>query len=392
MKIYCEWLDKTPTQLIDEADFETETIRLKKRRKINNYLIDFKAFLRTKDIAPKTISAYYGAVISFYKRSQVELPELPREGRVEPLKENRYFLKKDELIEVLSVCDVIERAIVLTGVSSGLSAEEVIELKIREFKEGYDPKTEITTLRLRRQKTNVDFITFLTPEASRAVWEYIKYRSRTVKTSHKMRIEQLEKQKVTTDDGYLFILSRIPPEYLETKNEELRKFNIHAMLNLYRKISVKAKKNTPEGCWNIIRSHNMRKFFNSTLKNVGADHDFVEFCMGHRLSDTKMAYYEGDPVKLREIYARYIPYLTIQKDLDITETPDFKRLTEENKDLKALVERLIPPWVAGISERIEERSKKMTEEERSLVKEHKSLKKMVNNLEIPQKVKQEEKV
>ncbi|KKG05876.1 hypothetical protein DU40_13600 [Methanosarcina mazei] len=207
-----------------------------------------------------------------------------------------------------------------------------------------------------------------------------------------MRIEQLEKQKVTTDDGYLFILSRIPPEYLETKNEELRKFNIHAMLNLYRKISVKAKKNTPEGCWNIIRSHNMRKFFNSTLKNVGADHDFVEFCMGHRLSDTKMAYYEGDPVKLREIYARYIPYLTIQKDLDITETPDFKRLTEENKDLKALVERLIPPWVAGISERIEERSKKMTEEERSLVKEHKSLKKMVNNLEIPQKVKQEEKV
>ncbi|KKG05877.1 hypothetical protein DU40_13605 [Methanosarcina mazei] len=183
MKIYCEWLDKTPTQLIDEADFETETIRLKKRRKINNYLIDFKAFLRTKDIAPKTISAYYGAVISFYKRSQVELPELPREGRVEPLKENRYFLKKDELIEVLSVCDVIERAIVLTGVSSGLSAEEVIELKIREFKEGYDPKTEITTLRLRRQKTNVDFITFLTPEASRAVWEYIKYRSRTVKTS-----------------------------------------------------------------------------------------------------------------------------------------------------------------------------------------------------------------
>lgn len=335
MKIYCEWLNKTPTELIDEADFETENIRLKKRRKINNYLIDFKALLRTKDIAPKTISAYYGAVLSFYRRNQVELPDLPREGRVEPLKENRYFLKKEELLETLNVCDVLERAIVLTGVSSGLSAEEVIELKIKEFKEGYDPKTEITTLKLRRKKTDVDFITFLTPEASRAIWNYLEFRNKKLKNKNKRREIQLSKQYVTSDDGYLFIMQRIPPEYLETKNEELRKFNIHAILNLYRKISLKAKKNTPEGCWNIIRSHNMRKFFNSTLKNAGADHDFVEYCMGHRLSGTKSAYYEGDPVKLREIYQKYIPYLTIQKDLDISETPDFKRLSEELENVKA---------------------------------------------------------
>jgi integrase len=248
-------------------------------------------------------------------------------------------LKKEEIWEALNMCDVLERAIVLTGVSSGLSAEEIIELKVKNFKEGYDPKTEITTLKLRRQKTNVDFITFLTPEASRAIFDYLEFRNKKLKNKNKRREIQLSKQYVTSDDDYLFIMQRIPPEYLETKNDELRKFNTHAMLNLYRNISVKAQKNTPEGCWNIIRSHNMRKFFNSTLKNSGADHDFVEYCMGHRLSDTKSAYYEGDPEKLREIYARYIPYLTIQKDLDISETPDFKRMAEELENLKAENER-----------------------------------------------------
>lgn len=338
LKIYCEWLGKTPTQLIDEADFETENIKLKKRRKINNYLLDFKAFLRTKDIAPKSISLYFTAILSFYRRNQVELPDLPREGRAEVLKENRYFLNKDEIWEALNVCDVLERAVVLTGVSSGLSAEEIIELKIREFKEGYDSKTEITTLKLRRQKTNVDFITFLTPEASRAVWAYLKFRDKKPKNNNARRIKQLEKQNIASDDGYLFILQRVPDEYLTTGNEELRKIKTKVFTGIYRKISLKAQKNTPEGCWNIIRSHNMRKFFNSTLKNVGADHDFVEYCMGHRLSDTKMAYYEGDPVKLRNIYQKYIPYLTIQKDLDISETPDYKRMTKEIEGLKAKLE------------------------------------------------------
>jgi hypothetical protein len=58
----------------------------------------------------------------------------------------------------------VEKAILLTGVASGLSAQEIIKLKSKDFTKGYDPETEITTLKLRREKVNFDFITFLSPE------------------------------------------------------------------------------------------------------------------------------------------------------------------------------------------------------------------------------------
>lgn len=380
IKIFCEWLNKTPTEIIAEADYEAVNIPLMKNRGIEDRLLDFKAFLRSKDLSPKSISSYFGAILSFYKHHHVDIPALPREGRVEPLKVNRHFLKKDEIAEALNVCDVFERAIMLTELSSGLSAEEVSELKIKQFKEGYDPSTEITTLDLRRGKTGVDFITFLSPEASRAIWDYLKFRNTKLKNRGRKREKQLEKQNIVSDDGYLFILQRVPNEFLITGNEELRKIKTKVVVNLYRIISEKAHKDSPEKSWNIIRSHNMRKFFNSTLKNAGADHDFVEFCMGHRLSGTKMAYYEGDPVKLRDIYARFIPYLTIQKDLDISETPDYKRLTEELEKVKSDNEKLNTQLLSIELEQIREMEKRFEklspeeqEEIRKQMKHHKTL-------------------
>src|SRR5690606_21416320 len=139
----------------------------------------------------------------------------------------------------------LEKAIMLTELSSGLGAEEVCELTIRQFKEGYDPHTEITTLDLRRGKTGVDYITFLSPEASRAVWEYLKFRDKKSKYNDVKRVKQLEKQYVYSDDGYLFILRNISDEYNETKDEELRKMKTKHIVNLYRKISLNSQKNKP---------------------------------------------------------------------------------------------------------------------------------------------------
>jgi len=53
----------------------------------------------------------------------------------------------------------LEKAIVLVGVSGGLSSNESINLKVGIFKDGYDSTTGITTLKIRRGKTKTDFIT-----------------------------------------------------------------------------------------------------------------------------------------------------------------------------------------------------------------------------------------
>jgi len=91
---------------------------------------------------------------------------------------------------------------------------------------------------------------------------------------------------------------------------------------------------TPSGNWGLIRSHNMRKYFNSALLNAGADSFIVDFWMGHTLDETKSAYFRASN-GLRDIYLKFVPYLTIQKEADVSESPEYLRLKQENQILQA---------------------------------------------------------
>ena len=111
------------------------------------------------------------------------------------------------------VADPLEKALILCGVSSGLGANEICNLQVKDFKKGYDQKTDITTLKLRRKKAGFDFVTFLSPESSRAIQDYLDYRNRI--TSEPRHVERLKKQKVYSDNDYLFIRRQVLPEYLK---------------------------------------------------------------------------------------------------------------------------------------------------------------------------------
>lgn len=80
------------------------------------------------------------------------------------------------------------------------TANEIINLRVRDFKKGYDPETGITTLDLRRRKVGFDFVAFLSPEVSKAVQNYLSFRGRTEKAAKKPMLEQLEKQRVFDDE------------------------------------------------------------------------------------------------------------------------------------------------------------------------------------------------
>ncbi|WP_440951483.1 tyrosine-type recombinase/integrase [Methanococcoides sp. FTZ1] len=283
-----------------------------------------------------TIKGYLTGAKSFYRCFDIDLPNLPRNtSKPRPLKKHSEIPTKDELREVLKVCDLREKAMILVGISSGLSGNEIINLKLKSFLEGYDPDTEITTFDLRREKVGFDFITFLTPEASRAVWDYLNYRNRHVETNITHRKNQLKKQHTFDDKGYLFIKKFIDDEFLETGDEELRKLDKNTFFKLYRTVSDKAGKASIPGDWNKIRSHNIRKMFNSHLLNAGCDSFMVEYWMGHTLSDTQAAYFRSSPEKMRNIYQKYIPYLTIQKELDISESAEYQQIAKENDVLRA---------------------------------------------------------
>jgi integrase len=336
MDIYSEHIGKSPSQLIMEAEKEIRAGLLPRERTVKHNLIRFRRYLQDKKLSPLSVKSYMTRITNFYKAFDIEIPKIPKsERKAQPLPENYDIPTKEDLQEVLKVCDLMEKAIVLVGASSGLSAQEIVNLKVKDFTKGYDPVTEVTTLKLRREKVGFDFITFLSPEASRAVKEYLEYRNRKLKTGDRCRINQIKKLNVTNENGYLFVVRLIPTEYLKTGNEELRKIKVRSLLKTYRTISEKARKNTPKGNWNLIRSHNVRKYFNSAMLNAGADSFHVEFFMGHTLDDTKAAYFRANPEKLRALYQNYIPYLTVQKEADVSESPEYLRIKQENQILQA---------------------------------------------------------
>lgn len=75
--------------------------------------------------------------------------------------------------------------------------------------------------------------------------------------------------------------------------------------------------------------------YDSALLNAGCDSFFVEFTMGHKIDRTKAAYFRSDPTSLAKIYGKYVPYLTIQKEADISESPEYLRVKQENQILQA---------------------------------------------------------
>lgn len=337
MQYYTEFLKMTPEEILTEAEQDVMDRVLPRLSKMRRHLLDYKEHLQNQDIAPLTVKSRMTGVYGFYKKHDIPLPSMPRnECKARPLKQHRDIPTKEDIQTVLKHCDELERVLVLLGVSGGLGAQEICNLTVGDFRKGYDHETGITTLKLRREKEEYDFVTYLSPETSNAVLDYLKTRDKKPKVITKRRLEQIEKQKIYSDSDYLLICRRISPKFLKNKDDKLRQLSEEAIIDIYRALAESAQKTTPLGTWSIIRSHNMRKFFNSALLNAGADSFIVNFLMGHTLDDTQSAYFRAAADgELKEQYKKYIPYLTIQKEADISESPEYLRIKNENQILQA---------------------------------------------------------
>ncbi len=333
IRYYTDFVKKTPAELIDEAEQETQDGILMRKRKIKTYIITFREWLKEQEFAPKTVHTHLVAVKSFYKAFDVDLPQLTnkKQFRAIATEENNVRLEKQQIQDFLKYANVRNRAIILSAASSGLAQADILNLKVDDYKKGYDEKSLITTLTLRRKKTKTDFITFLSPEATLAVKDYLDYRNRkpndTNNADHPHVVQAWEKRRVRKDSDYLFVKHDIPDTYLKTQNEDERKMTSHSLMKMYRELAKKAGLDTDTGKWQIVRSHNLRKFFNSALLNNGCEFFMVEYFMGHTIGATQAAYFKADPIKLREQYARFVQYLSLTDvEVHIIESQEYQQL------------------------------------------------------------------
>ena len=328
LKQYTTFHGMTLQELLDEAEAEEEQGVRWKHRKLKLRLISFRNWLQSNYLN-NTAKKNFGRVLTFYRHFEIEIHQLP------PFNERNSNFPEPITFDKLPDKDIIKtalkttesplmRAIILFMCSSGCAMAETINLTIEDFIEAtkeYHNKNDIyeaietmkdrddivPIFKLRRQKNNKFYYTFCTPEATHEIINYL-----------------ISRKKHLTDTDQLFKIHEV---WLFTKFAE-----INDQLNLGY-----------VGKHRRFRSHMLRKYHASSLKNHGMTKDDVNMLQGKSRNSTDESYFYDDPKKLREIYIEHMDAVSIYLDVNTLDikSPEFIMIENEDRELKTSIESIL---------------------------------------------------
>ncbi|MCK5016898.1 MAG: tyrosine-type recombinase/integrase, partial [Candidatus Peribacteraceae bacterium] len=174
-------------------------------------------------------------------------------------------------------------------------------------------KDKVGTVKLRREKVQHDYFTFISPESTKTLKEYWKGRERNI-----------DRKLVKSD--YAFV----------TKDEN--QINTQVFMNFFQDLARRAgyEKGTKKRYCDI-RSHAFRKFFSSTMQQDGMKKDDVDALLGHVPDGTDQAYFSNDIDILKEKYIKHLPAITLAETIEINtvDAEQFEAQAAELAELRA---------------------------------------------------------
>lgn len=309
---YSDFTNKTLDELIEEAEDEMyDNVKFRKR-KINSYLNGFKSHLEELGVARSSKNHIIMLVRSFYNEFDIQLPRLKRKkSRKASIPETIEVLPTmDEIKKFMEYCNNVYKAIVLTGLSSGMSRAELSSLTFKHFYnameldkypidipeliEKANPKVKrekafVPLWQIKRIKTDHPYFTFSSPESIDRIIVYLEdlnYKFPDFKPNLNDKLFRSLKTNnplTTSDIGGMYV-------YINKKRG-------------FRK----------NGAHYVIRPHSLRKLFASTLEKARVQHLTTRWLLGHSIDRTTSAYFKADPEALKEEYVEVLDQLTTDK-------------------------------------------------------------------------------
>ena len=341
MRKFCEIAGKTPTELIADSIAEVKAGMLPAERKSKGYVAKFKKCLLDQGYAPKSQQGALAAIKSFFKSYDMPLSQsISKTKKVQVLEENTGFMNKENVIKLLANAkNLREKAIILCMATSGMAVREIVDLKMKDLK---IDNNGIGTIRIRREKSQTDYTTFISPEATLALKNYWEERNRDLRT------------KINSDDDFVFV------SY--ARKGEIGQLNTITICHIFKIMNDQLKfENKTKS-----RSHALRKYFASILEDNGFPKVKIDFMMGHTVSDQDKAYFNRHYEKLKELYLTFLPHLTFEKTIEIQsiDSEKLNALIGKNEILKAEIEKL-----KIFRQELEERLKAEAEEDKYIAEE-----------------------
>lgn len=338
LRQYCDMTKMDLNELLDEAEYEEDTIPRLRNRKIDSYIPRFKKTLEDKKKSPQTIKVYVSAVKSFYKYYKIAIPDVSTKVSDICLEKNEgRLLTKEDIQKMIEIAPIREKTMIYLMAMTGMAQAEVRNITVKKFLDSvsdalnkkiktvedlfeHEKELEnvVLSLLITRKKVNYRYHSFIPPEVSRNIVYYLK--ERTFGRNEKIRITDVKKQLFVNNNG-----------------EKLTKNSVSANFNrVGKKLGFE---NSEKGAYGFWRSHGLRKYFFSTIINETGDHVLADYLVGHKISALKRAYWKADPEKLKKNYLDVIEYLSIDemkvKDIKSKEYLELEaRFNEYDKKFK----------------------------------------------------------
>ena len=313
---YTEYNNMSLHELLLEAETEEDERIPQRRRTLLTRLLDFRNHI-TQTYKKNYVKSTMTKIITLYTTYGLEVPKLPTPSG-KNMNESTPISFKDlpdkDIIEAsINITTPLMKAIILFMSSSGCARTETLNLTIQDFidstKDYHDSDNIYTvietlnqydniipTFHIKRQKTDKWYYTFCSPEAVTAIIDYLVSIKKPIRNEDKL----FQYHEVTV--CYKF----------QEINDEL---------GLGRK-----------GTYNRFRSHMLRKFHASNLKNNGMSKEDINQMQGKGQNTVDEAYFFDDPKILREKYISHMDCLTIDSTRRVK--TELESIKDENKELR----------------------------------------------------------
>ncbi|MBR0370632.1 MAG: site-specific integrase [Methanobrevibacter sp.] len=325
IKEYATYNDMTMVELLDEAEREEEEGKRWKYRSLRKRLLGFRAYLYEKH-AYTTAKSRFSKLLAFYRHFEIEIHPLPpiSNKNIDDVVISFKDLPDKEIIKkALKISAPLMRSIILFMSSSGCARMETLNLTVGDFitatevyhksddiyealKRMKDNQTIVPLFYLRRQKTNKYYYTCCSPEATVEIINYL-----------------LSENRYLQPDSPLFKISG---------QEFIKKFRaINNQLGLGK-----------VGYSSRFRSHMMRKFHASQLRESGLDMDTIDALQGKSKTQVRKSYFFDNPENIRSEYIKHMDCLTINLDVNSIDikSPEYIELENEHRDYRQHVENI----------------------------------------------------
>ena len=234
--------------------------------------------------------------------------------------------KKEELKRLLAIANIRDKAVTLFASTSGLRLQTILTLSVGDVK--FDMPNGIARIMVKRiykmkgkvyrtgrkiSKRRKFFVTFITPEAAKALKDYLEWRK--------------ERGEVLTDESPLFTkMSRSGQGEFLNKN---------AFDNQWHKLLKRGHlaKKAPGSPWTTLHFHVLKKYADTKMIDAGVKKAYREFFLGHRGAYLEVNYFRGEEEKCIEEYGRAIRNLSVTEVARISEKQRRIRTILDNVDM-----------------------------------------------------------